>query len=365
MRAKPNLIFSAQNLICQRGDQIVLRVKEFCVPHGKTVAVIGPNGAGKSTLLQAAAQLLKPVSGEMQFLGESVQTKKPLTLRRKIALVMQDPLLVNSTVFDNVAMGLRFRQIDRREINNRVDQWLQRLEIAHLSKRRAAQLSGGEAQRVSLARAFVLEPDLLLLDEPFGALDAQTRTSLLETYHTLAAEMSLSAVFVTHDLDEALFVGDQVAVILDGELRQQGTADEIFNAPLDVDVAEYVGVETVLPGIVRDAQNGHVTVEVGNSHLEAVADLKTGQSVFYCLRPEDITLWQPDDLPASSARNCLIGKVTNTWARGPLVKVRLDCGFHVTALVTRQSASEMKLAAGSVIAATFKASAAHLIAHHA
>ena len=325
MPAEKN-IFEAQNLICKRGEQIVLKVDKFSVPAGETVAVIGPNGAGKSSLLLAMAQLLKSVSGEMKYFGHPVQEYKSLSLRRNIALVMQDPLLVNASVFDNVAMGLRFRQIGHNEIRKKVDYWLGRLGIAHLNKRRAAQLSGGEAQRVSLARAFVLEPDLLLLDEPFGALDAQSRVNLLEEYHALVAELKISSVFVTHDLDEALFLGDQVAVILNGELRQLGLAEEIFNAPSDVDVAAYVGVETVIPGVVIAAQNGHITVKTQDIQLEAISDLRIGQPVYFCLRPEDITLWQPNELPSSSARNCLVGKVSKLMTQRCLMASRSEDG---------------------------------------
>ena len=169
---------------------------------------------------------------------------------------------------------------------------------------------------------------------------------------------------MTHDLDEALFLGDQVAVILNGELRQLGLAEEIFNAPSDVDVAAYVGVETVIPGVVIAAQNGHITVKTQDIQLEAISDLRIGQPVYFCLRPEDITLWQPNELPSSSARNCLVGKVSKLMTQGPLVKVGMDCGVQVTALVTRQSVKDLRLELGKEMAATFKASAAHLIAHH-
>lgn len=364
MPVSSNYIFSARNLVCKRGDTVVLRVDKFSVPVGETVAVIGPNGAGKSTLLLAIAQLLKPNNGEMYFKGEAIQEQQQLKLRRKIALVLQDPLLINASVFENVALGLRYRKINKKAIRQQVNYWLDRLGIGHLGQRRASQLSGGEAQRASLARAFVLQPDLLLLDEPFGALDAQTRSNLLDEYHALVAEMNLSTVFVTHDLDEALFLGDQVAVILEGEMRQQGPADEIFSAPLDVDIAAFVGVETVIPGVVVDRKNGLVTMQTKDGYLEAVADLQPGQNAYYCLRPEDITLWQQEDLPVSSARNCLLGKISKLMTQGPLVKVGVDCGFLVTALVTRQSAKEMNLEIGKKVAATFKASAAHLITHH-
>ncbi len=354
-------ILKARNLSCQRGGKEVLCVEEFTVCEGETVAVIGPNGAGKSTLLLTLAQLLKPDCGEVFFRGERVADGNGLSLRRKIALVLQDPLLINATVFDNVALGLRYRKIAKGEIARRVDEWLSRLGIVHLRDRRAGQLSGGEAQRVSLARALALEPDVLLLDEPFGALDAPTRARLLEDFQALISEIPVTMVFVTHDLDEALFLGDQVAVILNGELRQQGPPEEIFTAPADLDVAAFVGVETVIPGRVSAVKNGHVTVDVGETQMEAIGGAKLGQPVYMCLRPEDLTLWRHDELPTSSARNFLKGKITRFMTQGPLVRVVIDCGFKIVALVTRTSLQNMVLEKGDEVVATFKASAVHMI----
>jgi len=355
------MILEVNNLSCQRGGEVVLRVEKFGIQAGETVAVIGPNGSGKSTLLLILAQLLKPDRGEIFFLGKQVANRDGLALRRRIALVLQDPLLVNASVFDNVALGLRFRRIPKAEIARRVDEWLARLGIAHLRERRASQLSGGEAQRVSLARAFALEPDVLLLDEPFGALDAPTRARLLEDFQALVSELAVTMVFVTHDLDEALFLGDQVAVILNGELRQQGPPDEIFTAPADLEVAAFVGVETVIPGRVLTEQAGHVTVEVGGVKMEAIGDARVGQGVYLCLRPEDLTLWRRDQLPTSSARNLLRGKIKRLKTQGPLARVVIDCGFTVVALVTRTSVQNMGLIEGKEVAATFKASAVHMI----
>lgn len=357
-------IVEARQVKCVRGGELVLQIEEFSVREGETVAVIGPNGAGKSTLLLAIANLLEPVSGDLFYRGERSNIQNKLVLRRKIALVLQDPLLINASVFDNVALGLRFRHVAKVEVEKRVNYWLQRLGIAHLHQRRARRLSGGEAQRVSLARALVLEPEILLLDEPFSALDALTRATLLEEFQSLIDEVGISAVFVTHDLDEALFLGDRVAVILDGELRQQGLAEEIFNTPLDVEIAALVGVETVIPGSVLAEQDGHVTVNVGDNPVEAVGDMDAGQSLYVCLRPEDITIWRRDEAQASSARNRLMGNIAKMIIQGPLVKIVVDCGFPLTALITRQSAREMKLDVGTAVVATFKASAVHLIAHH-
>ena len=268
---------------------------------------------------------------------------------------------MHQSVFDNVAAGLKFRGLPRPEIKSRTKEWLERLEISHLHNRPAQRLSGGEAQRTSLARAFALQPELLLLDEPFSALDAPTRSRLLQDLHALLSQTSITTIFITHDLDEALLLGDRVAVLLGGVLRQVGRPQDVFTAPSDGEVAAFVGVETVIAGKVAVSQNGQVIVEANGLNLEAVGDISIGRQVLFCLRPEDITLSISDGVSVTSARNHLRGRIIRITPSGPLVRVVIDCGLPVVALITRGSASEMKLVEGLAVTATFKATAVHLI----
>jgi molybdate transport system ATP-binding protein len=204
---------------------------------------------------------------------------------------------------------------------------------------------------------------VLLLDEPFSALDTPTRARLLEDFQALIKATAITTVFVTHDLDEALLLGSRVAVLLEGRLAQVGSPTEVFNSPLDAEVAHFVGVETVIPGKVAASNDGLVTIEAGEFTLEAVSEVQPGQAVYLCLRPEDITLWRNGEPPISSARNRLHGRVVKITPQGPLVRVVLDCGFLLVALVTRSSAAEMSLHPGREVAATFKASVGHVILH--
>jgi molybdopterin-binding protein len=345
----------------QRGGKVVLDVPRLEIRAGEVLAVIGPNGAGKSTLLLALARLLQPPAGELHYRGEFITSKNELEYRRRIALVLQESLLMDDSVFNNVAMGLQLRGVARAEIEPRVRRWLERLGIAGLARRRARSLSGGEAQRTSLGRAFALEPDLLLLDEPFSALDAPTRQSLLEELQALLAETRQTAVFITHDLEEALMLGQRVAVLLGGELRQIGAPDEVFAAPADPEVAAFVGVETILPGRVTGGTDGLVQVALDGVQAEALGQAPAGRAVYMCLRPEDITLWPAGTVPVSSARNRLSGRITRLTMQGALVRVVIDCGYPVVALVTRSSCQELGLQPGQEVSASFKASAAHLI----
>ncbi len=354
-------ILSIRDLTIRRGDQTVLRVSALDIQQGEVLAVIGPNGAGKSTLLLVLARLLPINNGSLLFNSQPIERENELTYRRRIALVLQEPLLLNQSVFDNVAAGLKFRGMPRKEIKARTDEWLERLGISHLRNRPAHRLSGGEAQRTSLARAFAIQPELLFLDEPFSALDAPTRARLMEDLHALLSATNITTVFITHDLDEALMLGERVAVLLGGVLRQVGKPQDVFTSPSDGEVAAFVGVETVIAGRVATSVDGQVTVAANGLSLEAVGDMPVGREVLFCLRPEDVTLSIPDGPAVTSARNRLTGRIIRLNPSGPLVRVVVDCGLPIVALITRGSANEMKLTEGQPVTATFKATAAHLI----
>jgi tungstate transport system ATP-binding protein len=237
-------LVEVRDLLVKRGNHPALQLDYLVIADGEVLGIVGPNGAGKSTLLLTLARLLKPERGEILFNGQQAVAEPDTVYRRRIALVMQDPLLFDTSVFDNVASGLRFRGIAKEEIRRKVPLWLERLGVGHLSKRRAGQLSGGEAQRVSLARALVLEPQLLLLDEPFSALDPPTRSRLLEDLGMLLDETATTTVFVTHDLGEAAQLSGRMAIIVGNRLRQVGSPEEVFASPSDEEVAQFLNHKT-------------------------------------------------------------------------------------------------------------------------
>lgn len=229
-----------RDLLIQRNGRDVLEVDALNIARGETLTVVGPNGAGKSTLLLALAHLLRPSRGDIQFDGRSVMRWNDLAYRRKISFVFQTPLLMDMSVEQNVALGLKFRRASKEETQVRVNKWIKAMGIESLSKRRAGELSGGEAQRVSLARAFVLEPELLLLDEPFAALDPPTRVKLQDDLITILNEGHRTAVFVTHNLNEAAKLSHRIAVVVKGMLRQVGTVREIKAHPADEAVEAFL-----------------------------------------------------------------------------------------------------------------------------
>ncbi|MGA9533950.1 MAG: ATP-binding cassette domain-containing protein [Anaerolineales bacterium] len=233
-------LLEVRDLVVIRGDQEALQLDHLVIHQGEVLAVVGPNGAGKSTLLWVLARLLKPERGEITLNGRSVAAESDTAYRRRIALVMEEPMLFEGSVFDNVAAGLTFRRCPEEETHDRVARWLEKLGVAGLVDRDASELSGGEARRVGLARALVLEPELLLLDEPFSALDPPARAAILEDLALLLPGSGMTTVFVTHDLREAAQLGTRLAVVIGNRLRQVDGTKQLLTAPVDDDVRRFL-----------------------------------------------------------------------------------------------------------------------------
>lgn len=358
-----NAKLALRDVAVNRGRRRVLDVPELDVFPGELLAVVGPNGAGKSTLVQVAALLERPAEGKVLFDGEAVG-RNVLPYRRRMAVVFQEPLLLDTSVESNVRSGLGIRGVPGAEQRRRAAEWLERFGIAHLGRRSARTLSGGEAQRASLARALSLEPEILILDEPFAALDAPTRTALIDDLDHVLGASHVTTVFVTHDRSEALRLGDRIAVLMDGRVRQTGAPSDVFAAPADEDVAAFVGVETIAPGRVHSILDGIALVGVSGRTIEANATGQAGDEVLVCLRPEDVILSPPADAAhATSTRNKLPATVRRITSAGPHASVSLDVGFPIVALITKQSLEDLGLTPGASVLASFKATAVHLIPH--
>jgi tungstate transport system ATP-binding protein len=263
VRTADSALLEVNDLAVTRANRRILDVEELAIRDGETLAIVGPNGAGKSTLLLALAGLLRPDEGTFLFQGRPVVPVRELAYRRTIGLVLPAPLLLSTTVFGNVASGLRFRGVGAAEIRDRVDHWLDRLAIAHLRDRPASQLSSGEAQRTSLARALVLDPKLLLLDEPFVALDSGTRARLLDDFERLRDEVPATRVLVTHHLHEAVRLGDRLAVLLNGRIRQCDIPERVVASPVDAEVEAVVHTDARVRGQVVASEDGLVVVDTG------------------------------------------------------------------------------------------------------
>jgi tungstate transport system ATP-binding protein len=355
-------ILEAKGIQVIRGGTILLDISSFLIHEGEILSLIGPNGAGKTTLLQTLSYLLKPFQGEILFRGRKIEANHSvLEYRRKLAMVFQEPLLFDTTVFNNVASGLKIRGMKKNEIHDRVMEQLDRFGISHLKDRSAKTLSGGEAQRTSLARAFSIQPEILLLDEPFASLDPPTRDSLIEDLEHILRQTRTTAILATHDRMEALRLSDQIAVMNQGKILQIGFSGEVMNQPVDEFVASFVGVETILHGRVIKRNGGTFVASVEGREIEAVGDAHLGEAVVLCIRPENVTLSTQDSKEGSSARNVTPGKIVKITPLGFYQKIQLDCGFDLVAYITNHSLEELSLTEGKEVSASFKATAVNVI----
>ncbi|MBK6406820.1 MAG: ABC transporter ATP-binding protein [Holophagales bacterium] len=330
---------------------------------GPVTVLFGPSGSGKTTVLRALAGLDRPdegtiVQGDETWLDTARGVFVPARHRR-VGLLFQDyALFPHLTARQNVAFGLH--RAGSAERARRTAEVLALLKLDGLGDRRPAELSGGQRQRVALARAIAPSPRLLLLDEPLSALDAPTREELRGELRALLLRLGVPAIVVTHDRIEALALGDRMAVMVDGRIRQHGRVADVFERPADRDVARCVGVDTVLAGRVVEAAEDLATVEAHGLRLAAV-DRGLRGDVWALLRAEDVTLEQGGGA-RSSARNHLPGIVAAVTPEGPLVRVVLICGgTRLSALVTRASRTELSLEEGAEVFAVIKAPSIHLV----
>ena len=330
---------------------------EIPLDRARVVVLFGPSGSGKTTLLRMLAGLERPDAGSIVFRGVSwFDSARSIHLppqERRAGFLFQDYAL-----FPHLTVAENIRYAASRETAHKL---LETFGLADLAGSKPRALSGGEQQRVALARALAAEPALLLLDEPLSALDAPTRARTRYELRRMLLASGVPSIVVTHDRMEAVALGDWIAVIVDGRIRQTGPVQEVFRRPADLHVAESVGVENVLAAEIAGRDGGLLVLRVGDARIQAVDSGETG-AVFACIRAEDVAITRQLD-QVSSARNRLAGRVRAVIPEGALARVELDCGFPLVALVTAQSAGELALREGETVSAVVKTTSVHLAAH--
>lgn len=337
-----------------------------CEPPSVLV-LFGPSGSGKTTVLRCLAGLEWPDQGSIRFGSETwVDTDACIRRhpqQRQIGYMSQDyALFPTYSVAGNIAYGLG--TLPEAERQQRIRNVVDLLQLQGTEDSRPTQLSGGQQQRVALARVLARRPRLLLLDEPLSALDLPTRSRLRGELRSLLKQLAIPSIVVTHDWEEALALGDRMVVLREGLVLQEGTPQQVFNRPQDAEVAKIVGMETVMPGRVIEAAHGLVTVEVEQRRLVAVGGDGIGAEVFVCIRAEDVLL-EAASTGTTSARNQLTGTVREVIPMGALVRVEIDCGFVLSAIVTRSALEELRLSPGASVVAAIKAGAVHLVPRRA
>jgi molybdate transport system ATP-binding protein len=323
----------------------------------RLTVLFGPSASGKTTLLRCLAGLEHPDEGTITWRGESwfsSEVCRPPQSRGVGYVTQESALFPHLSVRANVAFGVNSTP--------RVAEMLALFGIEALARRRVAELSGGEKQRVALARAVARQPRLLLLDEPFSALDAPTRTQLRSELRERLRRLKIPAILVTHDRSEAMALADELLVLSAGRIVQRGAAAAVFNAPVSAEVARLVGVETVLPARCESRSDGLLRFQAGSGSLVAVDTgvVQPGGEALLCIRAEDVILARHEDI-ASSPRNRFAVRVESVEPEGGLVRLTLDAGFPLKALLTRQSCAELGLEPGACAWASVKAPHVHVI----
>lgn len=311
------------------------------VPSGELVALLGPSGCGKTTLLRIIAGLETPDSGNILFHGNDATDRQ--VQEREVGFVFQHyALFRHMTVFENVAFGLRVRPKHTRpsdaEIKRRVHELLELVQLDWLADRYPPQLSGGQRQRIALARALAVEPKVLLLDEPFGALDAKVRKELRRWLRRLHDELHITSIFVTHDQEEALEVADRVVVINKGQIEQIGTPQEVYDHPVSPFVYQFLGNVNQFDSHIHQ---GSAQVAGVDFKLDAHADTQNTPALAF-VRPHDIEIYNAQK-PDRVGFEAIVRYVN---AVGPLVKVELERNDHtelIEAELTQERFRELNL----------------------
>lgn len=325
---------------------------------GQTTVLFGPSGAGKTTLLQAVLGGRRPERGRIQVAGRTVfDSERAIDLptrQRRIGVVFQDALLFpHLDVRHNVAFGARG--------SNRyalAQELLDRVEGGHLGSRMPVDLSGGEKQRIALARALAARPAAILLDEPFSALDGPAREALGETVRQVQTESGIPFLHVTHDITEALRIGDHMVVLDQGRVVQQGRPSDVVAAPTSTVAARAVGTENLYRArVLNHHPDGYTTLDLGGVSVETgLMPSPTGDEVAVGLRAEDVLI-SLNRVTGTSARNVLAGTITELSPRGSAIEVRVETPVAIRALVTRASVQELRLHTGSPVHLLIKAAA--------
>lgn len=346
-----------RNLAVELGV-FVLHDVNLTVKTGEYFVLLGPTGAGKTILLESIAGVQPIQAGEIWLGGQDVTRMEPE--RRQASIVYQDHVLFpHYSVRENIIFGLKMRREGPCQIATALNRVIQLLGIAHLLDRKPHTLSGGEKQKVALARAIVTGPEVLLLDEPLGALDPQTRDGVQQELLRLQDELGITVLHVTHDFEEAITMGDRIAVIGQGAIRQVGPPDEVFRRPNSEFVARFTMAGNVFAGTAVPASAGRTVFVVGDTRIIAAAELEG--PCHASIRPEDI-LVSRSATAVSGADGCnhFTATITRIVNKGSVVHVHVDLPPPLMCLLTYHAYQEMNLRVGQSVYLTLAPSAVHL-----
>ncbi|MFC1862242.1 ABC transporter ATP-binding protein [Chloroflexota bacterium] len=315
------ILLEANELAKDYEGRRVLDEVTVAIQGAEAFALIGPTGSGKTTLIRLLDLLQVPTSGRINFDGTDVTQNEHARLeaRRRMSYVQQKPVVFAMDVHDNVACGLKWRREKSDVIRRKVDNALELVGMNDYRNRNAKTLSGGETQRIAIARALVTEPEILFLDEPTANLDPVSTSKVEQVIDNVIRGQKTAVVMSTHDMAQGQRLANRIGVLIGGKMLQVGSPNEIFTAPTSLEVAELVGVDNILGGVVMEKDNNLITIEVDSHAIQAISHFDIDEKVNALIRPEDITLTLARDI--SSARNNFQGRITKMTSVGPLLKI--------------------------------------------
>jgi tungstate transport system ATP-binding protein len=339
----------------------VLKNVNLKIDRAEIFALIGPTGAGKTTFMRILDLLEPPYSGQLFVDGVDITSPRVdrLEVRRRMSYVQQRPTVFTMNVYDNIACGLRWRHMKSATVKRKTEEALELVGMTGYKNRNAKTLSGGEMQRVAIARALVTEPEVLFLDEPTANMDPVSTAKIEEVLAHIINEQKTTIIMATHNMSQGQRMASRLGVLIDGELLQTGSVNDIFNQPQNREVAEFVGIENIVNGVVEEKDNELARIAVNGEKISAISNFAVGETVYVLIRPEIIVFSLSGE--AGSARNVFKCKVTKINTIGPSVRMEVACGFPLLGVITTQAAQDLNISIGKDVYVSFKATAIHVI----